>query len=486
MYEQEVYDVLVRARSLVNSFNVTVRSPSVVLGMVSSYLTEGDLFSLSHVCQHWRSVLISFASPWTQISCRGVPRTISSLERCGSLPIQLRLEQPYSNAALEDVLLRENNIVSLTVEHRLDKAPPSHQLLMSSRPYLERLHLYYIQNPGNGTFLKTAMPEGWQDLPSPRELFISQYSLPIDQLEAPNLTHLALQSTGRWENLTVQKVLDMLRRSPLLETLLLGSSGIEVDEDELLSGLINYLDFPKNIAAGFRTMHWTELWGNSASSVVTAAIKHVLKRIDIDCITLAVVVDRLGTLELLVRFEGPQGSLEINAGGIDSTVLPDLFGPQGILFSIQSVRKLHIFNCHFDDSQELRAAMPNVVSISFFNCPGHLISELLAPSNTSSPPFPHLERVMFLGHESGLEGMARGRRDLGVLLKTLVIGRAPKYTEYKPLEDYEVLESLVDDLQVGCPAQVLNWGARNEIVSIWSGVTVPGKVSLRGKPKNTT
>ena len=144
--------MLVRAKFLVNfvnSFRFAIRTPPEVLGMVSSYLTEEDLFSASQVCRYWRSVLISSSSLWTRISCRRESRTIASLERCESMPIQLRLEQPFSSVALEDIIPRKRKIVSLTVKHQLDKAPPLYRPLMSSRPYLERYtHILHPESVG--------------------------------------------------------------------------------------------------------------------------------------------------------------------------------------------------------------------------------------------------------------------------------------------------------------------------------------------------
>jgi hypothetical protein len=473
--------------------------------MISSYLTEEDLFSASQVCQYWRSALISSPSLWTRISCHCAPRTITSLERCGPLSIQLRIEPPFSNVALEDVLLRENNIVSLTIQHQPNKPIPLHQLLTSSGPHLERLHIY-TQNLWERRAPEQTMHEVWRGLPFLRELFVCRYSLPIHQLVVPNLVHLALEHIGYKQNVTVQTILDLLCRCPLLETLLISHSdilppatarnlspvrlphlrSIEVGVHEVRSGLIVNLDFPKNIAAGFRALRMPDVWGN-ITPAVTAAIQHVLGEINIYHITLAIAPNPQGNVELLLRFEGPHASLEINVRGIHPAKFPDLFGPQGVIFSLrprtEEVRELHIINCCLEDSQELHllnVAMPNVVSISFFNCSGPHMSELLAPAHPLSPPFPHLERLMVLGPESGLEEIVRRRRrDLDMRLKTLIIGRRPGAFEYNPLEDHTILEGLVGDLWVGCPTQILEWRAGNEIANFWSTVMVPGQVCLR-------
>ena len=89
-----------------NSFHVTLRAPPEILSAICSYLTtEEDAFSVSQVCYHWRAALISSPSLWTQFPSRHVPRTIFSLERCESMPIQLKFAPESSIVALENVLL---------------------------------------------------------------------------------------------------------------------------------------------------------------------------------------------------------------------------------------------------------------------------------------------------------------------------------------------------------------------------------------------
>ena len=429
---------------------------------------------------------------------------IASLERCRSLPIQLRVERPFSDVVLDDILLHGKKVVSLTVNHRPYEVPRLHQLLTSSGPHLERLHIC-VQSLWGQVTQEPTMDEVWKGLPSLRKLFVNRYSFPVDQLAAPNLIHLALDHAGHGQNVTVETILDMLRQFPLLETLLLAYSeilptrtahdhsqlclphlrSIEVGTHEIRCGLVTHLDFPKNITAGFRVMRLSDTLGDIPPAV-TAAMQHVLGRIDIDRITLAMAPNlrAKGNMKLLVRLEGPQDSLEMNIGSIRPAKLPALFGPHGVLFPHKSrfedVKELHIINCSLDDIQELHpltVAMPNVVSISFSNCSGTHMSELLAPSHPSSPPFPHLERVMVLGGESGLEGMARRRRELGVRLKALFIGPGPEPSRRGRRGDYTMLKGLVDELQVGCPVQTLEWGARNEIANVWSTVIAPGQVS---------
>jgi len=88
---------------------------------------------------------------------------------------------------------------------------------------------------------------------------------------------------------------------------------------------------------------------------------------------------------------------------------------------------------------------------------------------------------MVLGPESGLGAMAKARRDCGVPLKTLVIGRGSGEFEYHRAWDYTALEELVDELRTGCPTEITEWGSENEILNIWSTIEIPCPVSPKRK-----
>jgi len=476
--------------------------------MACSHLTtEEDVFSASQVCHHWRGVLISSPSLWTRFPCHRVSRTITCLERCKHLPIQLEFDRKSSNVALETVLLHKAKISSLAIHRGTDRIPSFPQLLVLSRPSVERLHAYSDVTAAWRAEDQAAQ-EVWQDFLSLRELLVSRYSIPVGRLTAQHLAHLALEETGGYRIPNTQSILDMLRGCPLLETLLIIHTGvrqkpthnhfpvslphlrsIELSLLEVHSELITHLQLPKNITAGFRMLFSTDVSYDIPLEFVTAA-QHVLNRVDIRCITLAVPLCPQGRMQLLVRFEGLQGSLEMTIYGENTYAgLWDVFfGPRGMLFShsprIENVRELHIVGCSFWGGRmmdHISAAMPSVVSISFFHCDGHHVFGLLTPTNHLSPPFPHLERVMVLGPESELIGMAKARRDHGVPLKTLVVGRGARGFEYDHLEEYVALRKLVGVLRVGCPTRVLEWGAGNEILKVWSTAGVPGPVSPNEK-----
>jgi len=486
----------------VNSFHVTVRAPPEVLNMVCSYLnTEEDIFSASQVCRHWRGVLVSSPSLWTQFSCDRVSRTVVGLGRCKSMPIQLEVRQKSSSVALEKVLLRGNKIATLTIDHCLDKIPLLRELFTSSRPSVERMHIRCQRRSGWRPDDR-ATHEIWQNLPSLRELFVCQYSIPIEQLTAPNLVHLALEWAGFNRMVTVQSILDALQGCPRLETLFISHSNItqsptrdhspvslphirsiEFGPDEVRSGLTTHLRLPQDIAVGFRRLPIIDIWGNIPSTVV-ATIQHVLGRIGIHCITFAAPLHPEGDFHILVRFEGPGASLEITTyAGTYEDLRAIFFGRSGVLFThsprTENVRELCIIGCHFVGGEVLdhvSAAMPNVVSISFFHCREPQAFVLLPETSPSSPAFPRLERVMVLGPVSGLREMVKTRRDDGVPLKTLAVGRGSEGLEYGHPEDLLLLREFVDELHVGCPTEILEWGTENEIHKLWSTVGIPSPV----------
>ena len=136
--------MLISARYLVNSFHVTVRAPPEIPCMICSNLpTEDGVFSTSRVCRHWRSALILSPSLWTQFSCYHDLRTTVGLERCKSMPIQLKYDTQSSTVAPENVLLRGNKVTSLTVHRGVDQMPLLHQLFIHSGPSVERLDMQF-------------------------------------------------------------------------------------------------------------------------------------------------------------------------------------------------------------------------------------------------------------------------------------------------------------------------------------------------------
>jgi len=69
--------------------------------------------------------------------------------------------------------------------------------------------------------------------------------------------------------------------------------------------------------------------------------------------------------------------------------------------------------------------MQNVISISFFHYEGPRMFGLLTSTNPSSPPFPHLERVMVLGPEPWLREMVKTIKDMAYRSKLSQLEEGP-------------------------------------------------------------
>ena len=425
-------------------------------------------------------------------------------ERRKSTPVQSGFSRQLSSVALEKVLLHGNKVTSLDLRLRFDRLSALGQLFQFSGPFVERPSIYREGSTGMEDWEKTR--ELWRDLPSLRELFVHRYPILINRLTAPNLTHLAPDKAGPGRDITVQLILDVLRGCPLLETLFIAQSdtpqgstrdcspvslphlrSIELGAREARSVLITRILFPPSVSVGFRIRHESDVWNHSPLTS-TATMEHVLGRADVRCITLA--VGSPGSLRgrgFLVRLEWLCGSLEITYPlETDGSARGSFF--RRILYScpsahIKSVKELHLVGCFFEGDLELRhihATLSNIVSISLFHYEGAHTFGFLTPTDPSSPPFPHLERIMVLGPESGLKEVVRRRKVHGVPLKTLILGRGTGRFEYSH-ENHDALRVFVDDLRIGCPTEILEWGTENEVLNVWSTGDTPGPVSPNRK-----
>ena len=125
-----------------NTSNAAAQLPSDILVMIPSFLRRKgrDMFSISQVCRRWRAILVSSPLLWGQIDCRDLTRTIISLERHRSLPLQLELDDSLSTEALNVVLDHESKISSVSARLPADQLRSFHRRL--AIPSVETLVLF--------------------------------------------------------------------------------------------------------------------------------------------------------------------------------------------------------------------------------------------------------------------------------------------------------------------------------------------------------
>ena len=75
-------------------------------------------------------------------------------------------------------------------------------------------------------------------------------------------------------------------------------------------------------------------------------------------------------------------------------------------------------------------------------------------------PLPHLKRMMVLGQASGLDWMAKTRKECGVPLDTPAVGRGLGEFKHDHLGDYARLGEFVNHLRIGVPQR--SWSGEPE------------------------
>ena len=314
------------------------------------------------------------------------------------------------------------------------------------------------------------------------KLLVSGFFVPIDQIAAPNLIHLSLETmVSGSSRITVQSILNMLQWCPQLETILIyifldlspvqesytpvtlpKLHSIELGYAEIWSGLVIPLHFPPEVAAGF--------WGICSidGTWPYESIQHVLATINIKSVTLAHIQHgqyREGNI-YLICFEGPKGSLEIVFLEKHDR---DPFGPDGLLLShppqLNNVKTLHImdFSLHNSTLPAIASAMHNLLSINFI---GHSdYPRSLIPMGSSPVLFPHLKHISGPSLVRPLVETARGRKEWGIALSSLDVYGNPKYGDRtKHLTD---LRGIMENVKAWQHCDLPECWTSNTVLDIW-------------------
>lgn len=181
-------------RAIRNTHSPINRLPPEVLSRIFEHRgRERDLVAATHVCQYWRSTLISSPSLWTTFqlgSNHDVGRTLAYLERSKSATINIKITMNSLQEleALHHLAPHIHRTSSFAIRGSLGVHVASSLLLCSPAPNLKRLEMYArdgsVRNLDN--FLG-------RQAPSLRFVsFNGIFPVPESPFTIPNLTELTL------------------------------------------------------------------------------------------------------------------------------------------------------------------------------------------------------------------------------------------------------------------------------------------------------
>ena len=148
--ERDLHEVLQAARTIKNTFLPVNRLPPEILSTVLENRTSDlDLVAATHVCRHWRSILISTPSFWTRFRfqpTRDVSRALTYFERSKSAPIDIEMNV-HSQLDLEFSKHLAPHIArtrSLIIGGDPDLVHATSLLLRNTAPFLQHLELHSL------------------------------------------------------------------------------------------------------------------------------------------------------------------------------------------------------------------------------------------------------------------------------------------------------------------------------------------------------
>ena len=226
---KQVARILATIRSASNRTAMVNRLPPEVLAKVLGFRHDDrDLIAATHVCERWRSTLLSTPLLWTEIAFGDPVRTSTYLERSKDAPLHVSIGESALDSSSDDM-----SWVGRSDSLRIN-APKGQIELFAGRlclpaPLLRSLEFIgYPVFPDFGAVdYSVRIPLGFlgKRAPSLRNLtFISASPSPLTNLPLQNLT--SLQWTDRSSSVAIGDLLVLLMSAPLLEVVNLGFWGI--------------------------------------------------------------------------------------------------------------------------------------------------------------------------------------------------------------------------------------------------------------------
>ena len=451
LLEHEVLEVLSLVRCTKNTFLSVNKIPPEVFSLVAHHCdTDEDLITLTHVCRRWRVILVSCPSLWTNLGCKAIDKTRVYLERSKASPLKISLEdfQPLGDAFLL-LLPHLGRLGSLSLFGTRSNFLELTKHLGSPAPLLKNLKLVVIADE---PVLQDTVFDG--DLSSLHRLHLDGVVSNMAWKDVSNLRTLVLRDI-RGENVSVNKLLHLFERAPLLRKIDLWNAF--PDSSDAPPGRVESLPNLEFLRVDTRARKSHAVLLNHLSVPIGAQITQNFVFDDADSpipFHLPRAFENLKNLSNIasinldfvsgvrLRLRGPNGGLYMSGRWADH-------GPAPIPTRCRVLRSLNVINIstverftisrwsHTIPWQGTTEAsiyqtfllMGNIRALALIGCINFSFFVALNPkANTSGVLIcPTLEELTVYSrrrdwfHGRGLLGMAGGRASVGAKLKTVVI-----------------------------------------------------------------
>ena len=221
--ELEAKHALSTIHSSMNTFPKINRLPPEVLALIPSFFTSyKDLVFTTHVCRHWRNIIIASPPLWSYMDNETMHNDLVAayMDRCGDtqLDINFSSESSKNSPFLEKIMLHSSHIRKI----RIPYVSWCHIVEISDAfetplPLLREVDLNIGYDLSPPPFEQSFLV-GATNLVSLRLSDCNMHSGTLLHFIIPTLTHLSL-SFSEPRILMVGELLELLRNSPLIEDL---------------------------------------------------------------------------------------------------------------------------------------------------------------------------------------------------------------------------------------------------------------------------
>jgi len=193
--EQQIAQILVLVRSARNRTAMVNCLPPEVLAKILSFRHDDrDLISATHVCERWRSTLLSIPLLWTEVVFGDPDRTMTYLERSKGAPLRVSIGGSTLDPSTGDMPWI-GRTSSLRISGDQDYIESIVGRLCLSAPLLQDLIFNAPPGPQDGRTMGHLIhiPSGFlgEQVPSLRSLaFFSVSPVPVTSIPLQHLTNL--------------------------------------------------------------------------------------------------------------------------------------------------------------------------------------------------------------------------------------------------------------------------------------------------------